>query len=101
MYQTDASYGNAHEGHGHFHARRSKNLIDWEYLGRTMKELPGWVVPKLNEIRQGMGLQPVATAAEISYGFWAPCVRKVRNGLYRMYYSITCPGLLNGEGTWS
>lgn len=101
MYQTDASYGNAHGGHGHFHARRSKNLVDWEYMGRSMKELPGWVVPKLNEIRQGMGLQPVATAAEISYGFWAPCVRKVRNGLYRMYYSITCPGLLNGEGTWS
>src|SRR5262245_38778906 len=23
MYGTDASYGNAHVGHGHFHARRS------------------------------------------------------------------------------
>lgn len=101
MYQTDASFGNAHGGHGHFHARRSRNLIDWEYMGRTMKELPGWVVPKLNEIRQSMGLAPVAAEPEIAYGFWAPCVRKVRNGLYRMYYSITCPGLINGEGSWS
>ncbi|MFR5960332.1 MAG: hypothetical protein ACLUHA_16130 [Bacteroides stercoris] len=33
MYQTDASYGNAHTGHGHFHARRSKDLVNWEYLG--------------------------------------------------------------------
>jgi hypothetical protein len=24
MYQTDASYGNVHEGHGHFFCRRSK-----------------------------------------------------------------------------
>lgn len=101
MYQTDASFGNAHGGHGHFHARRSRNLIDWEYMGRTMKELPGWVVPKLNEIRQSMGLPQVAAEPEIAYGFWAPCVRKVRNGLYRMYYSITCPGLINGEGSWS
>ena len=30
MYQTDASYGNAHEGHGHFHCRRSKDLVEWE-----------------------------------------------------------------------
>lgn len=32
MYQTDASYGNAHSGNGHFHARRSKDLVNWEYL---------------------------------------------------------------------
>ena len=30
MYQTDASYGNAHDGHGHFHHRRSKDLVNWE-----------------------------------------------------------------------
>ena len=33
MYQTDASYGNAHVGHGHFHGRRSRDLVNWEYLG--------------------------------------------------------------------
>lgn len=30
MYQTDASFDNQHIGHGHFHARRSKDLINWE-----------------------------------------------------------------------
>jgi beta-xylosidase len=99
MYQTDASYGNVHAGHGHFHGRRSKDLVNWEYLGGTMPELPGWVLPKLNEIRTQMGLE--ASTGEGEFGYWAPCVRKVRDGLYRMYYSIVCPGLLNGEGTWS
>ena len=100
MYQTDASYGNAHTAGGHFHGRRSKNLVDWEYLGGTMKDLPDWVIPKLNEIREGMGLAPT-TANKADFGYWAPCVRKVRNGLYRMYYSIVCPGTLSGDGTWS
>lgn len=100
MYQTDASYGNAHTAGGHFHGRRSKNLVDWEYLGGTMKSLPDWVIPKLNEIRKEMGLGET-TANEADFGYWAPCVRKVRNGLYRMYYSIVCPGTLSGDGTWS
>lgn len=100
MYQTDASYGNAHTAGGHFHGRRSKNLVDWEYLGGTMKNLPDWVVPKLNEIRKEMGLEEVNPDIN-AFGYWAPCVRKVRNGLYRMYYSIVCPGTLSGDGTWS
>lgn len=100
MYQTDASYGNAHTEGGHFHGRRSKNLVDWEYLGGTMQSLPEWVIPKLNEIRQEMGLSEV-TPNITDFGYWAPCVRKVRNGLYRMYYSIVCPGTLDGDGTWS
>lgn len=100
MYQTDASYGNAHVAGGHFHARRSKDLVNWEYLGGTMKSLPEWVIPKLNEIRKAMGLNEVQPSAQ-DFGYWAPCVRKVRDGLYRMYYSIVCPGLINGTGTWS
>ena len=28
MYTTDASFGNAHSGHGHFMCRRSRNLVD-------------------------------------------------------------------------
>lgn len=100
MYQTDASYGNAHTAGGHFHGRRSKDLVNWEYLGGTMPSLPSWVIPKLNEIRAEMGLSE-STAAEADFGYWAPCVRKVRNGLYRMYYSIVCPGTISGDGTWS
>lgn len=95
MYQTDASYGNVHTGHGHFHARRSKDLVNWEYLGGTMPKLPDWVMPKLNEIRKAMGLT-ASTAAESDFGYWAPNVQKVRNGLYRMYYSIVVPGYLDG-----
>ena len=100
MYQTDASYGNAHTAGGHFHARRSKDLVNWEYLGGTMPDLPNWVIPQLNEIRSKMGL-PETQPSVNDFGYWAPCVRKVRNGLYRMYYSIVCPGTLNGDGTWS
>lgn len=93
MYQTDASYGNAHEGHGHFHCRRSKDLVNWEYLGATMEKAPAWAVEKLNEYRneminaEGKKLDPIK-AEDISYGYWAPVVRKVNNGLYRMYYSL-------------
>jgi len=100
MYQTDASYGNAHTAGGHFHSRRSKDLVNWEYLGGVMQSLPDWVIPKLNEIRKEMGLKEISPSLA-DFGYWAPCVRKVRNGLYRMYYSIVCPGTLNGNGTWS
>ncbi len=99
MYQTDASYGNAHVEGGHFHARRSKDLVNWEYLGGTMQGLPEWVVPKLNEIRAGMGLEP-ANPAEENFGYWAPSVVKVNDNLYRMYYSLVVPGLLDGDNSW-
>ncbi|MFG6685188.1 arabinan endo-1,5-alpha-L-arabinosidase [Mariniflexile sp. HNIBRBA6329] len=86
MYQTDASYGNAHEGHGHFHHRRSKDLINWEYLGSSMTSAPAWVKDSLNNKRARMNpaLPPIENP---SYGYWAPYVKKVGN-IYRMYYSI-------------
>jgi beta-xylosidase len=99
MYQTDASYGNAHVGHGHFFARRSKNLVDWEFLGATMPSLPSWANTKLNEIRTAMGLSTV-NPTDSEYGYWAPCARKVKTGLYRMYYSLVVPGYINGENSW-
>ena len=111
MYQTDASYGNAHQKdirnsnkHGHFFCRRSKNLVDWEFVGATMVGLPSWVKSKLNEFRKGMGVSERPDsyfANDLDFGFWAPCVRKVNDHLYRMYYAITCPGTINGDGTWS
>ena len=62
MYQTDASYGNAHAGEGqsrgHFYCRRSKDLINWEFMGPTLHGVPTWVKSKLNEIRKDMGLAP-------------------------------------------
>lgn len=101
MYQTDASWGNTHLTGGHFHGRRSKDLVNWEYLGGTMQSVPEWVVSKLNEIRNEMGLPDYVQPEGSDFGYWAPCVRKVRNGLYRMYYSIVVPGTISGEGTWS
>lgn len=97
MYQTDASYGNAHEAGGHFHCRRSQNLVDWEYLGGTMQEAPEWVKEKLNTLRAEEGLAPIENP---NYGYWAPVVRKIRNGLYRMYYCIVVNDNIDGENSW-
>lgn len=85
MYQTDASFGDVHNGNGHFHGRRSKNLVDWEYLGATMPTVPSWVKDTLDASRTRLGL-PLITNPQ--YGYWAPCARKVKSGLYRMYYCI-------------
>lgn len=103
MYQTDAGYGNPQVGHGHFFCRRSKDLVNWTFLGATMQKLPEWIPEKLNEIRAEMGLQAstIDFTDETQFGFWAPCVRKVSDGLYRMYYVVTLPGTINGTGTWS
>ena len=85
MYCTDAGFGNPQNGHGHFHCRRSKNLVDWSYLGGTMANVPAWVKDSLNTERRRLGLPEIASP---QYGYWAPCVRKVKEGLYRMYYCI-------------
>ena len=84
MYGTDASYGNSHDGHGHFPARRSKDLVNWEFRGMAMAKIPDWVKDTLNNIRGRYGLEPIENP---NYGCWAPVVRKVGNK-YRMYYSI-------------
>lgn len=110
MYQTDASYGNAHSGNGHFHARRSRDLVNWEYLGATMPETPPtWIKEKLNAYRAEMGLAPIDNP---SYGYWAPVARKVATGKYRMYYSIVITNYIltgnpeienngNFDGSWT
>jgi arabinan endo-1,5-alpha-L-arabinosidase len=102
MYQTDASYGNAHEGNGHFFYRRSKDLINWEFMGSSMTQAPAWVKDSLNNKRARMtpALPPIENP---SYGYWAPCVRKVGNK-FRMYYSIVVTNPIVGTDTntsWS
>lgn len=100
MYQTDAGYGNSYKaGGGHFLCRRSKDMVHWEVLGTTMPKVPVWLKDTLNSIRAGMGLPPsnINFADDDAFGYWAPCVRKVTDGLYRMYYVITCPGTLTNE----
>ena len=95
MYQTDASFGNVHNGHGHFFCRRSKDLVNWEFLGATMQTCPDWVLPKVNEMRAEAGADPIASLTDGNYGYWAPTARNLGNGTYRMYYSIVIPGYMS------
>lgn len=102
MYQTDASYGNAHDGHGHFPYRRSKDLITWEFMGTAMAQPPAWIKDSLNNKRARMvpALPPIANPR---YGYWAPFVKKVGNK-YRMYYSIVVDEPITGtsfDTSWS
>lgn len=106
MYGTDASYGNALDGHGHFPYRRSKDLVTWSFLGTAMPSAPTWVKDSLNVIRARFGLLPITNP---SYGYWAPCIRKVGN-IYRMYYSIIIDNFIatgaqnsaaNFDGSWT
>ena len=60
-------------------------------MGATMKSTPTWVKEKLNEYRTEMGLEPISSPA---YGYWAPVARKVKTGLYRMYYSIVITNMI-------
>ncbi|WP_082048489.1 arabinan endo-1,5-alpha-L-arabinosidase [Neotamlana nanhaiensis] len=97
MYQTDASYGNAHDGHGHFHHRRSKDLVTWEYLGSSMPSPPTWIKDTLNNKRARMN--PALPAIENpQYGFWAPYIKKV-GSVYRMYYSVVVINHIVGNNT--
>lgn len=104
MYQTDASFGNAHVASGgHFMSRRSKDLVNWEYVGTTMSTVPAWIKDTLNNIRSRAGLSATTInfneSNEWNFGYWAPCVRKVNDNLYRMYYSIVMPDGAMTTGT--
>ena len=86
MYQTDASYGGAADGQGHFPYRRSKDLITWEYMGAAMTQAPAWVKDSLNNKRARM-VPALPAITNPRYGYWAPYIKKVGTK-YRMYYSI-------------
>lgn len=107
MYGTDASYGNVLNGYGHYPYKFSKDLVNWYYSGCAMNQTPPtWIKDSLNAVRTRLGL---STIINPSYGFWAPCVRKVGN-VFRLYYSVIVDnfignGLLNNstnfDNTWS
>jgi arabinan endo-1,5-alpha-L-arabinosidase len=107
MYGTDASYGNVLNGYGHFPYKYSRDLVNWYYRGCAMSQTPpSWVKDSLNAIRARLGLAAIANP---SYGYWAPCVRKVGNK-YRMYYSIIIDNYIgnglqnttaNFDNTWT
>jgi len=105
MYSTDASYGNALDGHGHFPYRRSKDLVNWEFMGTAMRDIPAWVLDTLNNMRQRLNLPPVTDPV---FGYWAPTVRKAGDK-YLMFYSIAVDNyILTGrpastafDGSWT
>lgn len=106
MYSTDASYGNVLNGHGHFPYRRSKDLVTWNFLGTAMPVVPTWVKDSLNTMRARVGLAAISSP---SYGYWAPCIRKVGD-IYRMYYCIVVDNFIgnglqnssaNFDNTWT
>lgn len=102
MYQTDASYGNATDGHGHFFYRRSKDLVNWEFMGSSMTKAPDWVKDSLNNKRARM-TPALPAITNPNYGYWAPWVGKVGNK-YRMYYSIVVDNPIIGADftfSWS
>src|SRR5699024_671301 len=86
MYQTNASYGNVHQGHGYYPYRRSKDLVHWEYQGAAFDAVRSWVKDSLNAIRARMN-PPLPPIENPDYGFWAPYITKV-DDTYRLYYSV-------------
>ncbi|MCH5290844.1 MAG: family 43 glycosylhydrolase [Treponema sp.] len=111
MFGTDASYGDEHAkatSGKHFQGKRSKDLVNWEWVPGIMDEAPDWIVDKLNEYRAQMNV-PTLKKSEISWGFWAPCAR-VFDGKVRMYYSIVVDNYIktgkknteaNYDGSWT
>ncbi|MDD4992230.1 MAG: arabinan endo-1,5-alpha-L-arabinosidase [Paludibacter sp.] len=107
MYGTDASYGNVLNGYGHFPYKYSRDLVNWYYRGCAMSQTPPtWVRDSLNAMRARLGLAAITNP---SYGYWAPCIRKVGNK-YRMYYSIIVDNYIgnglqnttaNFDNTWT
>jgi arabinan endo-1,5-alpha-L-arabinosidase len=97
MYQTNASYGNAHEAGGNFPVRRSTDLVNWEYMEAVFDSDPAWVKDSLNSIRANMdpALPPIENP---QYAYWAPHVTKVGN-TYRLYYSVVILNPIVGNNT--
>ena len=76
-YSTDAAYGNE-IGPG-IQMRRSKDLINWEFLGLAFNGIPE------------MGANFIkANGGEPFKSLWAPYVYKF-GGEYRLYYSLSSP----------
>lgn len=98
MSQTDAGFGNPQAGKGHFYVRRSKDMVNWEPASSYNNSMvlpndpPSWLLDSINAVRVRRGVTPIAADGLGELGYWAPCMRKVNDHLYRMYYSIVVDG---------
>lgn len=107
MFGTDASYGNEHnKGGSHFQGKRSKDLVNWEWVPGLFNTTPAWVKDTLNAIRGRMDLEPIDNP---TYGYWAPVIRVV-DGKLRAYYCIVVDNYIksgkqniaaNYDGSWT
>lgn len=79
-YSTDAAYGSPSELKPGLLVRRSKDLINWHFMGTALNGLPA------------MGVQYItANGARPNNGLWAPYILKV-GAEYRLYYALASDG---------
>jgi arabinan endo-1,5-alpha-L-arabinosidase len=98
-YSTDAAYGNPAGLNPGLLVRRSKDLINWQFMGTALNGLPA------------MGVNYItANGATPNSGLWAPYIMKAGSE-YRLYYSlasngfrVSCIGLATAaspDGPWT
>lgn len=102
MWGTDASYGNVHDGHGHYLGKRSTDLVNWSIIPGVFYDSnrPAWILEKVNEWLVAVG-KPAVGWDDLQLGYWAPCARVIDNGSkVRMYYSVVVdkPTMVGNQG---
>lgn len=88
VYSTDAVYGNTTENAsklgikvGNIQVRRSKNLVDWEFLGWALDSIPSDAVNYIHALTNGQGATNI----------WAPYILKYKD-TYRLYFCVSAFG---------
>jgi arabinan endo-1,5-alpha-L-arabinosidase len=66
---------------GNIHVRRTKDLVNWEFVGWAFDSIPGEAQAHIRE----------ASGGKEAGGIWAPYIQKVADG-YRLYYSVSVFG---------
>lgn len=87
-YSTDAVYGNTTDKAaklgikvGNIQVRRSKNLVDWEFLGWALDSIPSEAVNYIHAYTKGEGATNI----------WAPYILKYKDH-YRLYFCVSAFG---------
>ncbi len=88
VYSTDAYYvkhglefNDTGEHIGNIPIRRSRDLVNWEFVGWALDSIPQAAVNHVRSFAEGKGAD----------NMWAPYVYK-HNGIYRLYYSVSSFG---------
>ncbi len=88
VYSTDAYYRkhgsnffDINEKIGNIPVRRSKDLVNWEFIGWALDSIPREAKNHVNSFTNNKGADNI----------WAPYVHHI-NGVYRIYYSVSSFG---------